>query len=107
MVTAISIGRWLQAITLSAFSEVGYNNFSRAEKVVLDIMKAKHRMYRRYLQQWVYKKGIDGELFARVISSLSKNGHLGEGKEITASGHERTWVEYIPQAASSQLTDNT
>jgi hypothetical protein len=101
LLTAIKIGKWLNAIALNAFSGVGVNPFSKAEKTVLDIVKSKRKMYRRYLQQWVYKKGIDGDLLDRVIRSLVKNGHLTEGKEMTGSGRERPWVEYI------QLTVNT
>jgi hypothetical protein len=96
LITAISIGRWLQTVTLDVFSEVGHSSFSRAEKIVIDIVKPKRRMYRRSLQQRVYKKGIDGETLTRVISSLVKNGHFKEGKETTGSGHERPWVEYVP-----------
>jgi Protein of unknown function (DUF3987) len=97
LITAISIGRWLQTVTLDVFSEVGHSSFSRAEKIVIDVVKSKRRMYRRYLQQWVHKKGVDGDTLSKVITSLVKNGQLGEGADITTSGHKRPWVEYIPQ----------
>jgi len=96
LITAISIGRWLQATTLEVFSEVGHSSFSRAEKIVIDVVKSKGKIYRRVLQQRVFKKSIDGDTLTRVITALVKNGHLKEGKDKTISGHERPWVEYVP-----------
>jgi putative DNA primase/helicase len=87
LITAISIGQWLQTTALNAFREVGQDPFGRAEKTVLDIVKSKGKMRRRYLQQWVYKKGINGEILTRVITSLVKNGEL---KEMDG------WVGYVP-----------
>ncbi len=95
LVTAISIGKWLQSVALDAFSEVGHTAFSKAENVVLRIVRKHKRIYRRYLQQRVYKFGIDGDVLNRVIQSLVKNGQLIEGKETMGSGHQRPWVEYV------------
>jgi hypothetical protein len=96
LVIAISIGKWLQGVASNAFSDVGHDSFSRAEKIVIEIVKSKGRMYRRYLQQWVHKKGINGDLLTRVINSLVKNGHLFEGADVSASGQKRPWVECVP-----------
>jgi hypothetical protein len=93
---AILIGKWLQATTLNAYVDVGGDSFSRGERVVLDLVKAKGRMYRRYLQQWVHKNGINGEMLTRIIASLIKNGQLREGAEVTGAGQKRPWVEYVP-----------
>ena len=95
LVTAILIGKWLQRVSLNAFSEVGRDAFSRGERIVLDIVKSKGAMYRRYLQQWVHKKGINGELLTRIITSLLKNGHLIEGVKETGSGQKSPWVAYM------------
>lgn len=95
LITAMSIGKWLQATTLNAFTDIGKDSFGRGEKVVLDLVREKRRMYRRYLQQWVHKKGINGEMLGRIITSLVKNGHLGEGVETTQSGQKKPWVEYV------------
>ena len=99
LTTAIKIGKWLQQVTLNAFSDVGQDYFSRAEKIVLDIVKTKGQIYRRYLQQWVHKKGINGEVLSRVITSLVKNGQIKEGKQTMPSGQERPWVGYIPKSS--------
>ena len=96
LATAITIGEWLQSTALSAFSDVGHDSFSKAEKVVLDIVKTRGKITRRYLQQWVHKKGINGEFLARVIISLTKNGQVQERKQTMLSGQEKLWVEYIP-----------
>jgi Primase C terminal 1 (PriCT-1)/Protein of unknown function (DUF3987)/Bifunctional DNA primase/polymerase, N-terminal len=104
LATAIKIGKWLQQVTLNAFGDVGQDYFSRAEKIVLDVVKAKGKIYRRYLQQWVHKKGINGEILTRVITSLVKNGQLKEGKETMSSGQERPWVAYIPKSNQEALT---
>ena len=98
LITAISIGKWLQGVALNAFSEVGHTAFSKAETVVLGILKKHKKVYRRYLQQWVYKKAIDGDLLTKVVNVLVKNGQIVEGKEKTAAGRERPWVEYIPNS---------
>ena len=62
-------------------------------------MKSKGRIYRRYLQQWVHKKGINGEMLTRIVGALVKNGHVKEGVDETGSGQKRPWVEYVPLAA--------
>jgi hypothetical protein len=103
LVTAISIGKWLQSVALNAFSEVGHSAFSKAETVVLRFLKKHKRIYRRDLQQRVYKFGIDGDVLNRVIQSLVKNGHAAEGNETMASGQHRPWVEYI----NTGITANT
>ena len=95
MATAISIGKWLKSVALDAFSEVGHSAFSKAETVVLRYLKKHKTIYRRDLQQWVYKQGIDGDMLHRVVQSLVKNGHANERKETMASGQERPWLEYV------------
>jgi hypothetical protein len=108
LTVAIELGKWLEDVSLRAFSEVGKDSFSRGEKVVLDVVKSQPngRMYRRYLQQWVHKKGINGEILTRIVNTLVRNGHLKEGVDKTSSGHERPWVEYVPLASPYGLTVN-
>ena len=53
LTTAISIGNWLQRVALDAFGNVGRDSFSKAEKIVLDIVRRRGKTYRRSLQQSV------------------------------------------------------
>jgi Protein of unknown function (DUF3987) len=51
LATAIAIGKWLQASTLSIFSDVGVDIFTRAENEILRVMAKRGFMYRRDLQR--------------------------------------------------------
>jgi len=95
LATAIAIGEWLQSNVLRLFGDVGLDQFSKAEKVILEIVKAKGEIYRRELQQSGFKKGINGELFGRVLRALEANGHVTIGEIETMAGRKRPVVEYV------------
>lgn len=95
LATAIAIGEWLQGNILRLFGDVGLDQFSKAEKVILEIVKAKGEIYRRELQQLGFKKGINGELFGRVLRALEANGHVTIGEIETMAGRKRPIVEYV------------
>ena len=95
LATAIAIGEWLQGNVLRLFGDVGLDQFTKAEKVILEILKSRRRMYRRNLQQVVSKKRINGELFGRALKALEANGYIRLDKEEVISGQGRPVVEYI------------
>jgi len=92
---AIKIGEYFEDSALRLFGDVGLNPFSKAEKDILGILKPQGRMWRRDLQQVVSKKGINGELFGRVLKSLESNDHIYQGRDKGFSGQERPYVEYL------------
>ena len=96
LATAIAIGEWLQGNVLRLFGDVGLDQFTKAEKVILEILKSRRRMWRRDLQQAASKKKINGKLFGEVLRSLEANGHVKQGESESLSGQKRPFVEYIP-----------
>jgi len=95
LATAISVGGWLESSALHLFGDVGLDPFSKAERDVLNILSPKGRMWRRDLQQLASKKGINGELFGRVLKSLESNDHIYLDYEKGISGQKRPYVEYV------------
>src|SRR5262249_24078802 len=100
--TAILIGNWLQSNTLRLFGDAGLDQFGRAERTILAILRKSKSgvMYRRDLQQVAFKKGINGELFGRAIRSLETNDHVRPGTFTTGSGRTRPTVELIREQVS-------
>ena len=96
LATAIAIGEWLQGNVLRLFGDVGLDQFTKAEKVILEILKPRRRMWRRDLQQAASKKKINGKLFGEVLRSLEANDHVKQGESESLSGQKRLFVEYIP-----------
>jgi hypothetical protein len=97
LATAISIGAWLESNVLRLFGDAGLDQFGRAERMVLEILrKSKNgRMFRRDLQQLAAKKGINGETFGRVLKAMEANEHVRMGYYTTGAGHSRPTVEHI------------
>lgn len=91
---AIAIGEWLQGNALRLFGDVGLDQFSKAERVILEIVKARGSIYRRELQQLTFKKLINGELFGRALRTLEVNGHVTISEIETMAGRKRPIVEY-------------
>ena len=97
LATAISTGAWLESNALRLFGDAGLDQFGRAERMVLEILrKSKNgRMFRRDLQQLAAKKGINGETFGRVLKAMEANEHVRMGYYTTGAGHSRPTVEHI------------
>jgi hypothetical protein len=100
---AVAVGGWLQSNTLALFSDVGLDALSKVERVIVEILKSKGRMYRRDLQQVASKRGFNAEFFNRALKSLEANDVVEIAEVFSAAGRRRFTVELLPQ----QGTGNT
>jgi hypothetical protein len=92
---AIAIGGWLQANTVALFGDTGLDQLGKAEMAIVEILKTKGRMLRRALQQAASKRGINAEVFNRVIKSLDANDVVELGEDRSGANQRRRWVEYV------------
>jgi hypothetical protein len=107
LATAILIGEWLQKNSLRLFGNVGLDQFGRSESAVLEILKRRVKMFRRELQQAAFKKGINGEVFGRILKSLANNGQVSLSEMLSPSGQLRPTVEYVEETTVTAGTGNT
>ena len=110
LAVAIAIGKWLQASTLSIFSDVGLDSFTKAEKEIRKEVEKRSFIYRRDLQRLLHRKIPNGELFARALKALDANGFIKchDGATRTPfgdyqGGQVRPWVEYVVVTADTYL----
>lgn len=95
LATAIAIGEWLEKTTLSLFRHIGLDPHSRAERIILEILKPKGSMYRRKLQQAAYKKKIGSKIFSDALKTLEANNFIILGTDTALSGQSRPVVKYV------------
>lgn len=112
MATAIKIGGWLESNALRLFGDAGLDHFGHAERIVLEILRRSKNglMYRRDLQQLAAKKGVNGEVFGRVLKVMEANERVRVGFHVSGAGHKRPTVQHIreqehlsPTAASVKV----
>jgi len=95
LATAIAIGEWLEKTTLSLFRHIGLDHHSRAERIILEILKPKGIMYRRKLQQAASKKKIGSKIFSDALRTLEANNFITLGTDTALSGQNRPVVKYV------------
>ena len=95
LATAIAIGEWLEKTTLSLFRHIGLDPHSRAERIILEILKPKGSMYRRKLQQAASKKKVGSKIFSEALRNLEANNFIVLGTDTALSGQNRPVVKYV------------
>jgi hypothetical protein len=94
LVTAISVGQWLQANTLRAYVDVGADQLGQCERAIIETLKhaTDRRMWRRELQRLMAGRGFNGEMFGRAIKALETNDEIYIEPIRVASGRKRPVV---------------